>query len=359
MSSSYTTSQHSSASQIFQPIVNTTTPNMADLMTLKVVSMGLVFASTLLGALSPILLFRSKSRTRSGPVQQSTKGRILSFCNCLAGGVFLATCFLGLFPAAQTQVQQIIKERHINHDYPVCELLVIIGFFLILIFEKCVTACTMKKKSATNDIEMMKKETPLNESSGLEHSSEDELFSTETDRLTMLQNGSSRNHHNHDQNGHSHLGGGGQINSLRSLVLLFALSIHSVFEGMALGLQNEARMVWYLLIAMIAHESLAAFALGASLLKSHATKKTFILYGVIFSVMIPFGIMLGVGVSSAQGIVAQVSSAILQAFAAGIFIYVTFFEILNHEFENERDGLWKVLFTVIGFAFLAVFEAVG
>ncbi|XP_033118301.1 zinc transporter ZIP3-like [Anneissia japonica] len=357
MPSAYTTHVPPSST----PAISTTTGIMEDLMMLKLVSMGLVFLSTFLGALSPLILFRSKSKFKSGPVERNFKGRILSFCNCLAGGVFLATCFLGLFPAAQTQVQQIVKERHIDTDYPVCELLVIVGFFLILIFEKCVITCTMKEKTTLDEIEMTRRDTRLNEIS--EHSSEEEIFSShESDRLPMLKNGSiPKRHHNHHQNhsGHSHLGDGRQINSLRSLVLLLALSIHSVFEGMALGLQTESRTIWYLLIAMIVHESLAAFALGASLLKSHATKRVFVLYGLIFSTMIPIGIVLGLGVSSAQGVTAHACSAVLQAFAAGIFIYVTFFEILNHEYENESDGLWKVFFTAIGFGFLAVFEAVG
>jgi zinc transporter 1/2/3 len=53
--------------------------------------------------------------------------------------------------------------------------------------------------------------------------------------------------------------------SVRSLLLLFGLSIHSLFEGSALGLQTDAGDFIRLLIAIMLHEVLCAFAFGLSL----------------------------------------------------------------------------------------------
>ena len=128
---------------------------------------------------------------------------------------------------------------------------------------------------------------------------------------------------------------------------------------MALGLQEDIKSIVYLLVAMLAHESLAAFALGASLIKNSVNTYMFIVYGVVFAGMIPCGIALGLWIRASPGFGAIVCSAVMQALAAGIFIFVTFFEILNHEFEVHMDRPQKIAFAVLGYVILAALEAVG
>eukprot|EP00057_Strongylocentrotus_purpuratus_P006548 XP_011661022.1 PREDICTED: zinc transporter ZIP3-like [Strongylocentrotus purpuratus] len=227
--------------------------------------MLIVFVVTSAVALLPLKGLRRESQPSQAQTERSDK--IRSFCNCLAGGVFLATA--------------------VNHSH-----------------------CP----------------------------------------------DTSKNGHSH---GHSHYGNIGGTKFLHSIILLLALSVHSVFEGMALGLQEDIKQIIYLLVAMVAHESLAAFALGASLLKSEVQLSAYIVYGVIFSSMIPLGAAIGVGIQSNHSFGADVCSAVMQAVAAGIFIFVTFFEILNHEFESGKYRGQKLLFTAIGYAALALLQIVG
>ena len=46
---------------------------------------------------------------------------------------------------------------------------------------------------------------------------------------------------------------------MRSLILLMALSFHSVFEGLAIGLQQSLSQLMSLFLAVIAHKGMLIF----------------------------------------------------------------------------------------------------
>ncbi|XP_033636865.1 zinc transporter ZIP3-like [Asterias rubens] len=360
------------------------------LLLLQLTCMIAVFLITLAGALLPLKVIKTN---KSIPLSRRLRSeKILSFSNCLAGGVFLATCFLGLLPSAREKFQEVFEARNITVKYPICEAVVIMGFFLILTFEQLALSMQQYWQGARKDkpIPMINIEASLESTKedgkvkiDTDHEDEEEdldLFNRDSDKQPMLSSsnhhssnggrfrvkghhpdeaGDAENGHHSHEDGHSHLGNINNTGLLRSLILLFALSTHSVFEGMALGLQEDIKSIVYLLVAMLAHESLAAFALGASLIKNSVNTYMFIVYGVVFAGMIPCGIALGLWIRASPGFGAIVCSAVMQALAAGIFIFVTFFEILNHEFEVHMDRPQKIAFAVLGYVILAALEAVG
>lgn len=168
--------------------------------------------------------------------------------------------------------------------------------------------------------------------------------------------GSSGGHHRHHR-GHQHghfspaeLAGAGPLR-LASLVL--ALSAHSVFEGLALGLLEDGAKLGGLFLGVAVHETLAAVALGVSVAKASLGMKDAAKLAVTVSLMIPLGIVVGMGIESAQTLAGSVVSVVLQGLAAGTFLFVTFFEILSRELEDKQDRLLKVLFLILGYAALA------
>lgn len=145
----------------------------------------------------------------------------------------------------------------------------------------------------------------------------------------------------------------GRPGPLRLLSLVFALSAHSVFEGLALGLQEEGERVVSLFIGVAVHETLVAVALGISMARSAVPLKDAAKLAVTVSAMIPVGIGLGLGIESARSVASSVASALLQGLAGGTFLFVTFLEILAKELEERREQLLKLLFLVLGYAALA------
>jgi zinc transporter 1/2/3 len=53
-----------------------------------------------------------------------------------------------------------------------------------------------------------------------------------------------------------------------AILLAGALCIHSILEGIALGAQANLRDKQHIMLAIVAHKGLAAYALGASIMES-------------------------------------------------------------------------------------------
>ena len=154
--------------------------------------------------------------------------------------------------------------------------------------------------------------------------------------------------------GHSHLADViRQEFGLRCMLLMIALSFHSLFEGIALGLQNDLHKTVSLFIGIIMHEILVSFAMGLSLAKQNLQLSTFAKMCVFYSATIPVGMAIGMAFHGINSLSMQLTSAIIQGIAAGTFVYVTFLEILPAEINSAKNRLLKVGFIFLGFAFMA------
>ena len=50
--------------------------------------------------------------------------------------------------------------------------------------------------------------------------------------------------------------------AMRGFFILLAISLHAIFEGIAIGLGAKASFVWYLCFAIAAHKFIIAFCIG-------------------------------------------------------------------------------------------------
>uniref|UniRef100_A0A3P9B1S3 Zinc transporter ZIP3 n=1 Tax=Maylandia zebra TaxID=106582 RepID=A0A3P9B1S3_9CICH len=252
--------------------------------------------------------------------------RPLSLCNSFGGGVFLATCFNALLPTVRDKLK-------ISSDYPLAETMMMLGFFLTVFIEQAVLTFR-KEKPSFIDLETFN-------AGGSEAGSDSEY---DTPFISSARGSPSNGGHR------SHAGGAGP---LRLVSLVLALSAHSAFEGLALGLQEDGAKLGSLFLGVAVHETLAAIALGVSVAKASLGMKDATKLGVTVSMMIPLGMVVGMGIESAQTLAGSIVSVVLQGLAAGTFLFVTFFEILTRELEEKQDRLLKVLFLIIGYAALA------
>ncbi|XP_006791988.1 zinc transporter ZIP3-like [Neolamprologus brichardi] len=270
--------------------------------------------------------------------------RPLSLCNSFGGGVFLATCFNALLPAVRDKVVDVFQQLKISSDYPLAETMMMLGFFLTVFIEQAVLTFR-KEKPSFIDLETFN-------AGGSEAGSDSEY---DTPFISSARgspsNGGHRSHgHHHGHFNPAELAGAGP---LRLVSLVLALSAHSAFEGLALGLQEDGAKLGSLFLGVAVHETLAAIALGVSVAKASLGMKDATKLGVTVSVMIPLGMVVGMGIESAQTLAGSIVSVVLQGLAAGTFLFVTFFEILTRELEEKQDRLLKVLFLIIGYAALA------
>ena len=295
---------------------------------------------------------------------------VLSIMSCFAAGVFLGACLLHLLIDTREMVDQALEAAGLTVTFPVVEFIVVIGFFIVLITEQIVL--TMKQKrverslttygtydsrnlhSASSD----NFTTHVNNSSSPVVSDNDEErgLLTRTDRESS---GDFRRLTASMESTSSQLNSEG-VHSLRAIVMLLALSLHSVFEGIAIGLQKTDTQVLEIFAPIIIHKLVIAFSLGLRLVSSGLVPWAINLSILIFSLTAPIGISIGLVIidMSSDNFAASLTTGILQGLACGTFLFVVFIEILPHEFmlhkPGQPDRMIKVLCILLGYALMVL-----
>lgn len=334
-----------------------------DLLAGKLVAMVCLFFLVLICGGLPIWLF---SCFRSAKVNHSATGKyctgrssldvkqLLCALNSFAGGVFLGTCMLDLLPEAREAILENIDAwPNFLQDYPLTELAVIFGVVLLLIVELVIGECTGKIldnseeskladhvtcrqgcdtgdelqgdliSTSSLDVEDFTTESPLMEP----------VFETETPSTIRI--------------------------SFRIIALIIALSFHSLFDGLAIGLQTSLTSFASVFFAISMHKTVFAFSLGIRLAEAGEKLVTHVyVYVLCFAVASPLGIAIGLLVEYlATGLPGgPIISGLLQSLATGTLMYVTFFEILPEEFRS-RFSFVRTLSLVVGIGLIAFLVA--
>ncbi|XP_035484659.1 zinc transporter ZIP1 isoform X2 [Scophthalmus maximus] len=259
---------------------------------------------------------------------------VLSLISCFAGGVFLAACLLDIIPDYLSDIHAELDARKVETSFPLPEFIMAAGFFTVLLLEKIVLNCQ-------------------------------EMGGAREERAPLIPD--NRNGHGHGHGTSSDLEGSGhhvhvdfQAHSpFRSFMLFLSLSLHSVFEGLAIGLQNTDSKVLEICIAILVHKSIIVFSLSVKLVQSAVRPLWVATYIGVFAMMSPLGIAIGISVMEAQLQAGALIQAILEGMSAGTFIYITFMEILPHELNSPGQQLLKVFFILLGFSVMAALTFLG
>ncbi|KZC10726.1 Zinc transporter ZIP3 [Dufourea novaeangliae] len=265
--------------------------------------------------------------------------RLVSLLLGFGGGVLFSTTFLHLLPEVKESVE------HLTHDgklpklnFSLAEVLTCAGFFIMYLVEESVHTHLRNKqaqraKSSTKEVSRSTNE--------------------------LVENG-----HNPPNGVSSHCRGHGHshqlpiimdekddfvISSLRGLLIVLGLSVHELFEGLAIGLESSATYVWYMFAAVAAHKFVIAFCIGVELITSNTKRYLSIIYVCTFAIVSPLGIGIGMllvggGSAAASGIL----PVLLQGLASGTLLYVVFFEIL----QEHRTGLYQYMSILLGFVLM-------
>ncbi|KAK2171304.1 hypothetical protein NP493_1080g00000 [Ridgeia piscesae] len=341
----------------------------------KLIALIIIFLVTFFGTLLPIKVTKYFER-------QGRRGLVLiSYMMCFGGGVFFAIYLLHMSP----DVHQIMNYAIIhpnNITYPLTELIISAGFFVMLFMEKVIQKAS--KTSSTNNAAEEKTtyvdvpkdggdapqqltngrrsslQMALNTSLPLLPTQDLSPTSSVQDNKKSSSNGNAVMKPHDFEVGHSHLGGHSDDHNMRmtrSLVLLMALSLHHVFEGMTVGLKHTEIGVWNMCIAIVSHEVVVGFSLGLQLLRSYNTIKKVVIAALLCALMTPLGVIIGMSIMETGGegnMSLDAANGILQGLATGVFIYVTFFEILYGEITHHDTSMTKLLCLLMGFACMAL-----
>merc|ERR1719427_1604392 len=296
---------------------------------------------TLICGMLPLKIF---SQARGSGSSRTGWQTFISLCQCFSGGVFLAAGMLDLVRDVVEKVDEVLDQlkatAQVEVTFPVAYFLTACGFLLILFLEQAVLGLQEAgQRSGQSDQELL-----LNPRQHHHH------------HHPSIGGLSDQAHHAGDGHGsyHSHMAHSlSQHSCLRSVSLLLAISVHSVFEGLAIGLQDNSAQLLSILLAVMAHKAVMAFSLGLNLAQSSLSTRSFLLSTVVFSLASPVGVGLALAISDLPSSIGQdICNAVLQAIAAGTFLYITFFEVLPHELNMPNKRMTKVFFVFLGFAFM-------
>jgi len=239
-----------------------------------------------------------------GHSSRGRDGRVLSWGNAFAAGVFLGTGLIHTLAEASG------LWRDLGWDYPVAFVLAAASFCLILLFEHV-------------------------------------LLPDDAHAMIHAHTGDPLEHGGH---AHQH-----PIREASPTALVVALSAHSVLAGLALGAQRLMVSTLIIALAILAHKATASLALGITLERRGTDRRRSRRYLLLFAGMTPLGIVAGLaGSSQLREGAGLYFDATVSALAAGTFLYIASIDMLQDEFLKPGSRWAKWVSAVIGLAITAV-----
>lgn len=327
---------------------------------LKVVVLFTLLVTTFICAILPLGL-RAYILQEHDRLRRRRMKNAISLLNCFTAGVFLATCLLDLLPEVRDEVKGVLKELNIRTKFPLTEVIVLFGFLILLAIEQFVT----RWKATHEHVDLFHnhqdsidsaRTAPLLSSYGSVDSYDSIPNFPVSNLRTPLTAEANTNPLLGDENEPEENGeptpDPSRHSIIRPLMLLAALSLHSIFEGLAIGLQSTVQTTLQLFLALTLHKCIVAFSIGLNNVQSRFPFRIIFGLDFAFSLMSPLGIAFGIGIEDlAHGFAIDAVTAVLQGLACGTFLYVVFMELLPHEFmakRNRPDRMLKVLCCLIG-----------
>ncbi|XP_030854566.1 zinc transporter ZIP1-like isoform X1 [Strongylocentrotus purpuratus] len=323
-----------------------------DIVALKGLGIGLLFVIAFVGGLIPLCCIRSHSR---GMAESAITRRVISLLNSAAAGIFLSIALVHLLPDVRMIFDKALNITHggevegggMAMGFDWTGFTAGVGFLFVVFVEQLMVWCLESSErtdyTASDTSHLVKPTTGESDTDGhgdygaLRERSPSEC---QSEASVTVQRG---------------LDNLQPLTSFRAIVLLVSLSLHGLFEGLALGLQLEEQDTIDLLIAISIHKGIESFTvlLRFAQLPGRDVLKWSCL--IIFSLTSPIGI--GIGISLADPSVdadGLLVNGILQGLATGTFMFVTFVELLPAELAGKGDRLLKYTCLIAGFGLMCV-----
>lgn len=133
-------------------------------------------------------------------------------------------------------------------------------------------------------------------------------------------------------------------NAIGPYMLIVAMGVHAIFEGLALGLLTDFAGFLGFMMAIVFHKWAECMAVGISFLKNNVPKLNSIIALAIFAFLTPSGILAGIIFSDTKPKI----KAILMGISAGTFLYIAIAEVLAEEFNSKKNTLGKYMAYLAG-----------
>lgn len=327
----------------------------------------------------------------------------LALCQSFGGGVLFATCFLHMMPEVYKSVEALKEFGNLTTDYPLSQLTISLGFFLVYFVEEFshwfVTKvpenfCEKKESKSTRSVSSItnkiapetlfiidnavynEKQKELENCNNEYHEKQEEM---ERQAIDNAENYSintevmKENEKNQSLNLDEELEQVTPVEEVmikevkskqqivRYLLVVLALSLHALFEGLAIGLQTSIANIWYLFIAVSIHSATILFYISLELILAKTEIRRIVTHVAILSFTSPLGVFMGLLITQTSNMNTQAKSTavvLLEGLSAGTLLYITFFEVLNREKDRRAFIIKRAVCILAGFVLMAVLQCV-
>lgn len=129
----------------------------------------------------------------------------------------------------------------------------------------------------------------------------------------------------------------------KAILLLTAISIHSLLEGLGVKIGKEGPNSKFL--GFLLHKILESFSIGTSIFKSTFGVTTKIMLVLMYSAFTPLGMLLKSPISS----MVNGAEAYLIALCLGSLLFSVFVEMIPHSFHDSKSLKMKSVLITVGF----------
>lgn len=268
----------------------------------------------------------------------------LEIGSAASAGVILGAAFSHILPDAQAAFEQYIDESSNLKTYPYAEFICVGTLFVLLCIDKLVVDRIIHQQRK----ESMDKDFQLEDGENIELSC----------TAPVNQNSSHPSFHNHfssalSESGHQHL------KHLRTAyIFLIALSIHSIFDGLAVGSEDTIEGFYGLLIAVVIHKLLDGFALGIPIFYAKFSKAQSCIALAFCASMTPLGIIIGwMATEVINGQAGMLTRGIFSSMSLGSFLYIGLIELLPAGLQSPVYIEIKLGAAIFGWGIMALIAA--
>ncbi|CEF62101.1 Zinc transporter ZIP2 [Strongyloides ratti] len=272
---------------------------------------------------------------------------VITLLTCFSGGVFLGIVFLDLYPDANASLNIVRSFGKWTVNYPIIEVIVICGFFAID-FMEYLTHKLGHVHIKHHDQTMITRNPQILDIPNYQ-STATTIRNTQADDCEIHSEGHSHSRHKYDHDEKKKI--------IKTFAFIGALIIHSSLEGFAFGVQPTNVTIISLFIGLFVHKTVVSFSVGVRLTRCHSNRPILVIILVfVFAITSPIFSVIGIIIQSSDmdKLLKNQLSTVFIGFSMGTFLYITFFEMLGPERENEDNRFSKTLASFLGFVAIAI-----
>ncbi|CAN4081882.1 unnamed protein product [Withania somnifera] len=292
--------------------------NKSKALPLKIIAIISILVTSFIGVCLPLV-------TRSIPALNPERS-LFVIVKAFAAGIILATGFMHVLPDSFDMLSSSCLKENPWHKFPFTGFVAMLSAIVTMAIDSIATSWyTQKHKGGVVNPEIGQAQGGGDQEMGAVHAGHSHVHS----------------HHYHGSFSTKDGVDGKKLLRYRviAMVLELGIIVHSIVIGLSLGASNNTCTIKGLVAALCFHQMFEGMGLGGCILQAEYKFLKKAVMAFFFAVTTPFGIALGIALSSTyeeNSPRALITVGLLNASSAGLLIYMALVDLLAADFMGDK-----------------------